>query len=248
MNDLQVLSGWLQLGRTQAAKEYLSRVQARLAADSQWSLIGDPDIEAVLFLCRSHAEGLGLGFSVKVIGAPDPAYVLDAAATAEPNPAAHHGAFPIALLALLRSLIDSVARSRETDITGIEGVVYLVGGRPEFRLRVPGASEQLCRSLVGLEDQILKEAGFAPEAGPEAPGGAAPEAGLRAPGRPAVAVEWRAARRDDGASRTADQGPAGALGGGASHAAEGRPVGMELVVLAEGPRSFSGPRPSSGPG
>ncbi len=217
LNDLQVLSGWLQLGRTASAGEYLSRIQTRLTADSTWATLESPDLQAVLFLAKTEAEDAGLGFSAEVLEAPDPAYVTAAAATLDRTPPAARARpagwppdrFAVALLAVLRSVIRSAARRSAADYGSpveVETTLGFVGGGFEAAVRLRGSN--LAARLPGLAEEALVSSGFAPLAGPGRPAvGLAPAL---------VGLGWRAAR----ASRAGDR------------VSEGDERGMALIVFA----------------
>lgn len=155
LNDLQVLSGWLQLGRPKAAAEYLERVQSRLG---EWAVLGDPDLEAVLLLVKAEAEGVGLVFRTEVTGLGG----RDRVSTAS---------FVVASLAMLRAVIRMVTTSaaatrRDAHPDRLEATLGLTDGRLELGVRLPELDGFRAADWARLEDEPLKTAGFVPcEAG-----------------------------------------------------------------------------------
>ncbi len=151
LNDLQVLSGWLQLGRPKAAAEYLERVQSRLG---EWAVLGDPDLEAILFLVKAEAEGAGLVFRAEVTDLGG----RDRVSTAS---------FVVASLAVLRAVIRMVATSaaatrRDARPDRLEATLGLTDGRLELGVRLPELDGFRAGEWARLEDEPLKTAGFVP--------------------------------------------------------------------------------------
>lgn len=166
LNDLQVASGWLQLGRVQAAMEYLERVKSRLTADSALAAVGDADLEAAVLLARLRAERAGVTFTTRVAGVPDPSYVTDVAAARDrtlPAPggaggrwlSAAAGAFSVAVLVILEIAIDRAAKE---GAGGVDVTVSFVRSRLEVGLRMAGPPEE----LVGVVEETLGSRGFVP--------------------------------------------------------------------------------------
>ncbi len=161
LNDLQVFSGYLQLGRPGRAAEYLQEVLSRISVDSEWSRIGEPDLEAVLFLIKAEAAGAGLGFTARVTGTPDPAYAMVAAASAGGSQGRGRDAasFALASLAVLRTILRRLAADPaacgSVGSPGLAITIDVTGGRFVLTADLPEPPDGL-----GLEDEVLPEAGF----------------------------------------------------------------------------------------
>lgn len=201
LNDLQVFSGYLQLGQPAGAAEYLQKVLSRITVDSEWSRLGDPDLEAVLFLVKAEAAGSGLTFTARVTGAPDPAYVMAAAASGGGNHGGNHGRgaapFALAALAVLRTILGRLAASPPVSggagSPGLDVTIDVTGGRLVLTASLPDLA-----GGIGLEDKALPEAGFVACDGPGAVAetGASGFGGAGGPGlgqdRVRVGIEVRA--------------------------------------------------------
>ncbi len=56
LNHLQVISGWIQLGKLDRARDYLQEVATRLEAQGELSLVQPPDLVLVLLQVAHLAE------------------------------------------------------------------------------------------------------------------------------------------------------------------------------------------------
>ncbi len=176
LNDLQVLSGWLELHRPDTAAEYLHRTVSRLTADSVWSALAEPDLEAALFLFKAEAASAGVLFTASVSGFPEAAYLRAAAASSEmagqPRPA---GPFAVAVLGVLRAVLRRSAASQGQgagDRAGsdpsrgsgsVAAAIEVSVGRLAMTVDLPGPGP-----ATGLEDELLLPLGFGPVAAPDA--------------------------------------------------------------------------------
>lgn len=80
MNHLQVISGWLQLGKAERAIQYIDRVAARMEAERQ-ALRRLERPEAALFVLDMglRAESYGVALEWRLTGPVDPAALPEAA-------------------------------------------------------------------------------------------------------------------------------------------------------------------------
>ncbi|MCL6580695.1 MAG: Spo0B domain-containing protein [Firmicutes bacterium] len=169
LNDLQVIRGWLQLGRTAPALEQLDRVLERLRGEMGWSALGDDDLEAALLLSMTEAEGAGVELRVDVVG------------TSPERGESPGASFPVALWAILRTVIRLVASGDDPRRGAVEVSVSRAPGCAEARVVVPGGSSRF--DPEGLEEEALRSRGFLlADTGDSRPGP-----------RGAVGVEWRPA-------------------------------------------------------
>lgn len=173
LNDLQILGGWLHLGRLGTAVEYLNRVRSRITRESDMASLSHPDLEAALILSRVRAESAGISFLATVLGAPDPEYLSSAAAGRDGRGGTQlPKAFPVAVLLLISGII---SRATEVGFSRIEAMIVPAEDRLEIALKLPSGA----RGLVGLEDEVLSSGGFA---------------ATRLASARVVGLEWREAR------------------------------------------------------
>ncbi len=66
LNDLQVIMGYLQLGKSDDALDYIKKTTDSLRADSSISNLAFPEISALLFKKRNIAELKGINFKVGI--------------------------------------------------------------------------------------------------------------------------------------------------------------------------------------
>lgn len=174
LNDLQVLGGWLQLGKTEAAIEYLTRLQSRLTRDPAWSLVDSPDLEAALLVARLTALGRGLELSVGVRG-PDPASTAAVAAARDRGDWSHHGRFRetgrgdrqaalrsaagVFFRVLLRIIAD-VAESGETAVSSLRAELVVYADRVELRVGAVGMERSGLLDLVKTARAVVGELGL----------------------------------------------------------------------------------------
>jgi len=163
LNDLQVLAGWLQLGRIDTALEYLEKVKSRLELDSGLGRLGCPELEAALHLVKSRAEGVGLTFTALVTAPSEPAYLAAAAATREEDVGAGWRLAVRQLAPAVRALLEHiVARVSGEGLDRLEVHVGLSGdapeGRPEVRVCLPSGAGDWVGSR--FEDEVLVKLGF----------------------------------------------------------------------------------------
>jgi hypothetical protein len=189
LNDLQVLSGWLQLDRPKLAAEYLERAQSRLR-ESSWAALRDPDLEAVLFLAKMEAESAGLSFraalwepdedarapvAAAVDGRGGEAGGTDGRGSVAPMAPDGVGAdrtgavFAVATLTVLRAVIELAAAravSPQGSLQGgeLEARLGMGGGQWRLGLRLPEA-RLAASAWTGIEDECLRAAGFRPLGG-----------------------------------------------------------------------------------
>jgi len=134
-----------------------------------WSELGDDDLEAALLLSLTEAEGAGVELTVDVAGTSS-------------HPGGSPGAsFPVALWAILRTVIRRVASDDDPRRGAVEVSVSRAPGCAEARVVVPGGGPSF--DPEGLEEEALRSRGFLlADIGdsPPGPGGA-------------VGVEWRPA-------------------------------------------------------
>lgn len=79
MNHLQVVSGWLQLGKSDRAVQYLNRVAARMDAEGQvLRRIEAPEVGFFILAAGLDAEPYGVTLEWRVTGPVDPAQLDDA--------------------------------------------------------------------------------------------------------------------------------------------------------------------------
>ncbi|MFZ5827097.1 MAG: Spo0B domain-containing protein [Bacillota bacterium] len=74
LNHLQVISGWLQLGKSERAAQYIARAVALLEAESRaLRRIDSPEVALFLMEMGIEAEPYGVTLRWRVDGAVDPA-------------------------------------------------------------------------------------------------------------------------------------------------------------------------------
>jgi hypothetical protein len=79
-NDLQVLRGWFELGRTEKASVHLDLVTSRVEAGSALGRLDLPDLEAALLVAKERAASEGVHVSLGTAVYVDPVYAAAAAA------------------------------------------------------------------------------------------------------------------------------------------------------------------------
>lgn len=77
MNHLQVVSGWLQLGKSERAIQYINRLAARMDAEGQVLGQVEPPVGIFILTMGVEAEPFGVTLEWQVTGPADPAQ-LDA--------------------------------------------------------------------------------------------------------------------------------------------------------------------------
>lgn len=182
LNILQVASGWLQLGRGDAALEYLEQAKARIDQTSSLSRLGDPNLEAAFILSQAQAEYRGVAVTISA-GEADPAYLAEAAAgwregtlTPQVN---HCSASEMIATALPPLVAHIVTVGASQGVTELEIAAGTEAGLPVLYLRMPAQA----RSLIGIEETVLPSLGFAPTAAGQ-------------PG--ALGLEWRGGHPETG--------------------------------------------------
>ena len=74
LNHLQVISGWLQLGKSDRAVQYIARAVARLEAEGQaLQRLDSPEVALFLIETGLEAEPYGVAVRWRVSGPVDPA-------------------------------------------------------------------------------------------------------------------------------------------------------------------------------
>lgn len=85
MNHLQVISGWLQLGKGDRAVQYIARVAAEMESESSaLRQIGAPEVGLFVIAVGLEAEPYGVAIDWQVAGPVDPAAVDEAIAGIKP--------------------------------------------------------------------------------------------------------------------------------------------------------------------
>lgn len=73
LNHLQVISGWLQLGKTDRAVQYINRAAARMEEEGQaLRRIDSPEVGLFVLEMGMEAEPYGVALEWRVAGAVDP--------------------------------------------------------------------------------------------------------------------------------------------------------------------------------
>lgn len=160
LNILQVACGWLQLGRSDAALEYLERVKTRLIDSAHLRQLGDSSLEAAVVLAMAQAEDNGIPAAVGLVGS-DPVYLGEAAAGRYPAPEPAQSTESATLaMALMALVIEITGRGLAAGVTDLHISAGLPAGRPSLCLRLPAAAGV----LTGIEDTCLAPLGFVPVA------------------------------------------------------------------------------------
>ncbi|HCJ09869.1 MAG TPA: hypothetical protein DHW14_01720 [Clostridiales bacterium] len=155
-NDLQVLRGWLELGRAEKASAHLDLVTSRIEAESALGHLDLPDLEAVLLVAKERAASEGVRMSLGTAVYVDPVYAAAAAAaedrfsgkwcaedggekTAGTGPVGPPGTGAEDLAAAVSAVLGVV--TREAAAKGVSEVRVEVGapggGHPEVVVRLP---------------------------------------------------------------------------------------------------------------
>jgi len=174
LNDLQIIGGWLQLGKTEAAVEYIARLQTRLARDPAWSFVDSPDLEAALLVARLEALGRGLEFSIRVKG-PHPASATAVAAALDRGDWSSHGRLretgPGDRQAALRSaagvfhrvllrIVTDVAESADPGVSSLRVELTAYGDRVELGVAGIGQRASGPLDLDRTAQTVMGELGF----------------------------------------------------------------------------------------
>jgi len=166
LNDLQVIAGWLQIGRSGAALEYLQRVKSRLDVDTRLGRLGSRELEAVILTAKAWAAELGLRLDLVISGPPEASRNLAAAAAAAASDGAgsdwRRAAGPLAgaLRAILKPAIRCAA---EDGAERIEVVVDALAGPHDgvrLELKIGFPAESAGRLGDDFEAAALRWAGF----------------------------------------------------------------------------------------
>ncbi len=176
LNLLTPVSGWLQMENLPKARASVEKAIASLVADSPWSRLESPELEAALFLIKAEARRVGLSFIARVAVPAEPVHALEAAAGRDAEPSGSGqglGAVAGAALALCRAVLRrhsaAVLSGAPASAEELHASVRVTPGRLELDVGLPGTGGPP-GLWDGLEEEALSAAGFAVASRPGWPG------------------------------------------------------------------------------